>query len=461
MVKAAVHRNNQKMALIKKLREKNNDIKLKKGITKTLVLTMIVRNEEKNMIRLLTSLKNHIDYVCITDTGSTDNTVKCTEDWCKENEIPCVFHFEPFQNFGYNRTVSVINAKKSFPNADYALLSDADFIWEFDINGTFNKNLLWDEKYIVKQYNNKMSYWNVRVLKLALDWKCWGVTHEYWDEEEKCKGPNVVCSKITTLGINDIEDGGFKHDKFERDERLLKAGILDPTSPKDLVTRYYFYLAQTLKDQRKYEESIEYYTKRVERGGWIEEVYYAKFQTGFCYELLGWETRNIYMILNLEREIYEEEQKTYEIEYPRFLKRKENLSQDILDKCKDDKEIMYFMLNDFFSKATKFYESAYKCHKSRTESLYYNTRMLRMLGLNKEAYNKAIVGCKIPYPEKETLFIEDWCYRGAYDFEFSIICDYIPGKKEFGKQCCEKIMNNPHAPEHIKEQTRKNIRFYI
>lgn len=473
MVKGKVHRKNNKDELRSRLRNKLTEIQIKKGINKTMVLAMIVRNEEKNMVRLLTSLKNVVDFICITDTGSTDNTVKCTEDWCKENNIPCIFHFEPFKNFGYNRTMSVINAKKSFPHADYALLSDADFVWKFDTNGKFNKNLLCDEKYLVKQSSSHMSYWNLRILSLKLDWKCWGVTHEYWDEDDNFKGPNVHCTKATTLMIKDIEDGGCKHDKFERDERLLKAGIEDPTSPKDLVTRYYFYLAQTYKDQKKFEDALKYYDLRIKAGGWYEEVFYAKFQSGLCYEGMGWQMRDLYTLNNSEREWHDYEKEFYEKTYEIFLKRKEEIPPEILVKFKSDHEdeklkkleieqnILNYLFTKNFSKAAEMYLAASKFNKNRTEPLYYLTKMYRVLGLNKEAYNIAIKGCKIPYPAYDTLFIEDWCYRGAYDFEFSIVCCYLEGKKEMGKEACAKLLAMENIPEYVRQQTISNSRCYI
>ena len=92
----------------------------------TICYTAIFKNESKNVYRCLDALKNIVDYICICDTGSTDNTVELINKWCEDNDKPGYVGIEPFQNFGYNRSVSVNMAKKEFPLATYLLLVDAD-----------------------------------------------------------------------------------------------------------------------------------------------------------------------------------------------------------------------------------------------------------------------------------------------------------------------------------------------
>ena len=72
----------------------------------TICLNMIVKNESSIITRLLDSVKSIIDYVCICDTGSTDNTIEIIETWMKANNKPGIVVQEPFKNFGYNRTFS-------------------------------------------------------------------------------------------------------------------------------------------------------------------------------------------------------------------------------------------------------------------------------------------------------------------------------------------------------------------
>ena len=73
----------------------------------TLCLNMIVKNESKIIRRLLKSTLKWIDSYCICDTGSTDNTVEISETFYKENNIQGKIVYEPFQDFGYNRSFAL------------------------------------------------------------------------------------------------------------------------------------------------------------------------------------------------------------------------------------------------------------------------------------------------------------------------------------------------------------------
>ena len=46
----------------------------------TLCLNMIVKNEGKIILRLLESVVSIVDCYCISDTGSTDNTIELIEN---------------------------------------------------------------------------------------------------------------------------------------------------------------------------------------------------------------------------------------------------------------------------------------------------------------------------------------------------------------------------------------------
>jgi len=420
-------------------------IAVKQG-PKKICLTMIVKNESKNMNRLLNSVKDIIDMISIDDTGSTDNTKEVITAWGKANNIPTTIHDEPFINFSFNRTNSVRNAKKTYSNADFFLLSDADFVWEINKGGIFDKTLLVDHKYLVDQYNRALNYWNIRLLSSKVDWECYGVTHEYWGEAGKQSdySGEVRTSKITTIAIDDREDGGCKTDKFERDERLLRAGLNDPNESKSLKTRYKFYLAQTLKDTGRFSESIEFYNKRIQDGGWYEEVYYSKFQIGFNYEQLGWKKKQA---VNL----YGKQEKTPEdIEFLSKWNPNNNDPGTLMEES-----------TKHFTDAGVNYLAAHKFRKVRSESLYYLTRMYRSLGLNEQALNIALIGNKIKYPETDTLFIERNCYDYLFDFEISIVAFYVPNQKDVGRKAVSNLIDRTDLPPDILNVIHQNSRHYI
>lgn len=235
----------------------------------TICFCAIFRDESRNVRRCLDAVKPVVDYISICDTGSTDDTMELVERWGQENDIPTQVHREPFRNFGYNRGLSVDLAKRTFPSADYLLLLDADMV--LNVESGWDKAVLTEDQYLIRQVNPFIEYWNIRLVRAVLPWVCTGVTHEYW----KCPYATSQ-AMLKSLWIDDREDGGHKAEKFERDKRLLTEAIEDVETPEHLRTRYCFYLAQTYRDLKEYESSIHWYERRVEAGGWAEEVYVAQ-----------------------------------------------------------------------------------------------------------------------------------------------------------------------------------------
>ena len=70
----------------------------------------MIRNESRIIERCLKALENVVDAYCVCDTGSTDNTIEIVNNFLKTH-IGCLTH-EPWKNFGYNRTISFLNAQK-------------------------------------------------------------------------------------------------------------------------------------------------------------------------------------------------------------------------------------------------------------------------------------------------------------------------------------------------------------
>jgi len=158
---------------------------------------MIVKNESKIITRCLQAVLPIIDTYCICDTGSTDNTEEVIHEFFKAHDISGVVFKEPFQNFGYNRTVALEKAKGM---ATYALLVDADMILK--ISPDFKKSDLTKDVYSIVQKNVAIEYSNVRLVKTEAGVKCVGVTHEYYDiPHGKSEG------SLKTLWIDDIVMG--------------------------------------------------------------------------------------------------------------------------------------------------------------------------------------------------------------------------------------------------------------
>jgi tetratricopeptide (TPR) repeat protein len=238
----------------------------------TLCLNMIVKNESKIITRLFDSVINIIDTYVICDTGSTDNTIDVITNYFNERNISGKVVKEEFKNFCHNRNFAL---NSCIGMSDYILLMDADMQLKI---GNFDKMKLWDNDcYYLLQGNDDFHYKNMRIVKNKMGPSYIGVTHEYLNIPDGYRTGEI---KKNELFINDIGDGGCKQNKFERDVRLLTDGIKE--EPNNV--RYHFYLANTLFDLGRYDDAITYYKKRIEFGGWKEEVWYSYYKIGLAYK---------------------------------------------------------------------------------------------------------------------------------------------------------------------------------
>lgn len=243
-----------------------------------IVLILMVKNESAILERCLKSVEGIADAYCITDTGSTDDTVHKVKTFLQTHP-GCLIECE-WKDFGHNRTISFEGAQTYVRDTlqwdlkeCYGLLLDADMVF---VPNTLAMNSLGETGYTVIQSAGHIEYPNCRLVRMDYPWKCIGVTHEYWS------GPTQAIPKEVCF-IDDRNDGGCKSDKFERDARLLEKGLEeDPTN-----VRYMFYLAQTYHSLGRFKDSIRMYKNRIAAGGWEEERWYSMYMIGQSYLTLN------------------------------------------------------------------------------------------------------------------------------------------------------------------------------
>jgi glycosyltransferase involved in cell wall biosynthesis len=352
---------------------------------KSVCLNMIVKDETKVIRRCLDSVRPIIDYWVIVDTGSSDGTQEMIKNHMKD--IPGELHERPWKNFGHNRNEALQLAKEK---GDYVLFIDADEVLVYE-DGFHLPDLNKDFYYIMTHYGGT-NYARVQLIKNSLDWKWKGVLHECVD----C--PKAFTSAIIPGVFNDVHTDGARSqdpEKYLKDVRTLEAGLLE--EPNN--TRYVFYLAQSYRDAGDYENSLKYYQKRIEMGGWNEEIYWSMLQSALLQRLLN----------------------------------------------KPDEE---------------YVASLHKAHNyrpSRIEALYHLASYYRTHDNSLLAYAFSTKASKLPQ-SSDILFVEQWMYDYGIALELSIAAYWI-NKYDECDRLCRQILSRPDLPQNIRECVERNLVF--
>jgi tetratricopeptide (TPR) repeat protein len=348
----------------------------------TLCVAYMVKNESNNIEFSLNSVRTIADKIIVVDTGSTDDTIKKIQNWCDINKIEVKIYERPFVNFGYNRSELAVLTHNE---ATYTLFLDADMLVELN---NFNKQELKADQYDLLIHWVGTGFYNPLLVSNKLSWHSIGVIHEYWYAEHiKSR------DKLPSLILNHDRHGPARP-KGLNDLKLLEQGVID--EPNN--ARYHFYLANTLRDVGKYEEAIKIFSKRIEMGGWVEEIFYSKYQIGYCFELLN-----------------------------------------------------------ELNKAKIAYLKAWEYRPSRAEPLYKLATICRKNGEYQQSYLFAEKGLEIPYPN-DIIFVDKPTYEYGLLFELSIAAYWVGHYKKAIK-LCKKLNKIQNIPEDVKIQNLKNIKF--
>ena len=352
---------------------------------------MIIKNEGPILPRLFESVQGFVSEYCIVDTGSTDDTI----DVLRSMDMPGVILEEPFVNFAATRNYMLDHCRKIM-SCDYLVLLDADMVLRVSPKWDWSK-LDGRDVYNFIQVSG-VEYENVRMIRRTADHiRVVGATHEYYDvPAEYSQG---LLPKHLVY-IEDVGDGKAKGDKFERDERLLRHELQE--QPDNVRT--VFYLANTLKDQGKYEEAIPLYERRATMGGWFAEADYSYIMLTQCYLALH-NVAKARMCAEVAA-------------YGRVAQRAEPLYQ----------LVFYFH------------------HHGQYELAWYYCTLAR----------------KIPKPEvSQALFILNSVYEYWLDYERASLSQFIfPHEPTVGLHDSWRFLNNRYAPNDLREQFYPEVAQY-
>jgi glycosyltransferase involved in cell wall biosynthesis len=348
----------------------------------------IVKNEVDRIERAMLSVAPYITSYAVLDTGSTDGTQDKIIKFFEERNIPGVVEDGAFENFSQARNDALLLARANC-KSDYLLLMDADM--ELVVKDDTFANDLDGESYDMYQMSGALQYQNRRLVKTRHTGTYLGVTHEFLNV------PTAGLIPAEKAFFNDYADGSNRPEKFKRDIQLLLEGL--KTEPDNV--RYYFYLAQSYRDARDYIGAAHWYKRRVEAGGWDEEVWNAQLNLAHCYLDLGNEAEFIRNLL-----------------------------------------------------------LAYNMRPARSEALYDLAKFYRMKGDSNLCTLFAETGLERDHSD-DALFVNDYVYKVGMKEEYAISAFYVPEKRAKGFAICNELALTAGPYGGARELARNNIYWYV
>lgn len=357
-------------------------------IKATICLNMIVKNEAPVIRRCLDTVMPFIDHWVIIDTGSQDGTQDIIREHLKD--IPGQLIERPWVDFAHNRSEALAAARDK---ADYVLVIDADETLESDPG--FAMPPLGLDSYNLEVSYGGCVYMRKAIVHNRLPWRYEGVLHEYIC----CDAPH---SEGFVAGLRTIPhpDGARARDPntYRHDALILERALIsDPGNARNV-----FYLAQSYRDAGDHEMAVRNYKRRVELGGWAEEVWYSLYQLAALYERM---------------------QKPWP-------------------------EVM------------EAYLAAFEFQADRAGPLYRIGMHYQAKGEYRTAHMFFAKAMQLKMPGPDRLFVETMVYQYLLPIEFAVACFYV-GDHKTAIATNDALLRNPQLPVALVDQVTKNRRFSL
>jgi ADP-heptose:LPS heptosyltransferase/glycosyltransferase involved in cell wall biosynthesis len=235
----------------------------------TIGLGMIVKNEERDLPRLLKSVETVIDGGVVIDTGSTDNTGHIVKSICLGAIAFRRFLGASEKIDGDWKLINFAKARNEYVNA----MRRARFDW-----------LLWmdaDDELLTPLAVNRARYMPPSVLGMWIElggglrqvhYRMWPtsqpITFKGWVHEYPVLPPGFPSPVLNDVCIR---HDATPHGSETSNARNLR--IMERQWEAEPDARCAFYLANTHKDGRRHKEAIEWYHKRLGYGKDFREEY--------------------------------------------------------------------------------------------------------------------------------------------------------------------------------------------
>jgi tetratricopeptide (TPR) repeat protein len=225
-----------------------------------------------------------VDFVAISDTGSTDETQEIIRGWLKANKVDGFVCTDRWTGFAHNRN-KALEALSLYPKVDYAFVIDADDTLEiapaFDV-AAFKAAMTFDI-YDLMVHHAGVIHPRPQIFRNKPGYHWVGVLHEYLDAPE-----GFTRALEPSLIIHASIEGSRNADpkKFHKDAEILKKALKTEKNGF-LRARYTFYLAQSYRDAEDPAKALKYYLNRSKMGFYDQEVYIALLEAIRAYTKIG------------------------------------------------------------------------------------------------------------------------------------------------------------------------------
>jgi len=254
-----------------------------------IVIVLMVKNEADVICKTLEPfVASGFDQFFIYDTGSTDNTQQIAINYFNQNNIKH-YHIaeEPFINFADSRNRALRLTEEFFPENNFMLMLDAEwYTTNPEILTNFCKEHEHDmtPAYLMRIVLGDAECYTPRLLRMHQNVCFKGKVHEIPDVR--------YCGRVNPEVYFTYAPSQYGREKsfarWKRDAEIL----LKEHEENKTDSRTAFYLAQTYECLSMHKEAFNYYTKRTELVGSLEEDSVAWYRRGKMAEKLYEETED-------------------------------------------------------------------------------------------------------------------------------------------------------------------------
>ncbi|WP_158544995.1 glycosyltransferase [Dyella monticola] len=232
-------------------------------------LCMIVRNAASTLERCLTSVLPLIDYACIVDTGSDDETVRVVRHFFQKHRIRHDIYRDTWRDFSSNRNAAM-DWMRHRGDVDYYMVLAADdvvcFSEAFDVH-KFKEQMGFDV-YDAQVHEDGAQCDRPVLFEANLGCYYRGKIHEFLVIPAHATRCEVTAFHLeSTRGPSDRDRAAYLSDAG-----VIEEALREETDPF-MLSRYHFYLGQSYMRGGDFKKAIKAFYARVQCGGWEQELF--------------------------------------------------------------------------------------------------------------------------------------------------------------------------------------------